>query len=88
MPREIRDLIRNLQKVGFVDRGGKGNHWNLVHPNVMKSITISGKEGDDAKHYQEKVVCLAIEEAKQRGQIWILRVLFATAATTRRRRES
>ena len=65
MPRKIRDLIRDLQKVGFVDRGGKGNHRNFVHPNVTKPITISGKEGDDAKHYQEKAVRLAIEEAKR-----------------------
>jgi hypothetical protein len=26
---------------------------------------ISGKEGDDAKHYQEKAVRLAIEEARK-----------------------
>jgi len=65
MPRKIRDLIRDLQKVGFVDRGGKGDHRNFVHPNVVKPITLSGKEGDDAKHYQEKAVHLAIEEAKR-----------------------
>lgn len=65
MPRKIRDLIGDLQKVGFVDRGGKGDHRNFVHPNVVKPITISGKEGDDAKHYQEKAVRLAIEEAKR-----------------------
>jgi len=64
MPRKVRDLIRNLKKAGFVDRGGKGNHRNFVHPNVTKPITISGKEGDDAKHYQEKAVLLAVEEAK------------------------
>ena len=65
MPRKVRDLIRELQKAGFVDRGGKGDHRNFVHPNVTKLITISGKEGDDAKHYQEKAVRLAIEEAER-----------------------
>ncbi len=65
MPRKVRDLIRNLEKAGFVDRGGKGEHRNFVHPNVTKPITISGKEGDDAKHYQEKAMRLAIEEAKK-----------------------
>jgi len=65
MPRKIRDLIRDLKDAGFVDRGGKGNHRNFVHPNVMKPITVSGKEGDDAKHYQEKAVRLAIEEANR-----------------------
>ena len=64
MPRKVRDIIRDLQKAGFVDRGGKGDHRNFVHPNVTKPITISGKEGDDAKLYQEKAVRLAIEEAK------------------------
>ena len=26
--------VRDLKKAGFVDRGGKGNHRNFVHPNV------------------------------------------------------
>ena len=65
MPRTVGDLIRDLERAGFVDRGGKGDHRNFVHPNVTKPITISGKEGDDAKHYQEKAVRLAIEEAKR-----------------------
>jgi len=65
MPRKIRDLIRDLENAGFINRGGKGDHRNFVHPNVRKPITISGKEGDDAKHYQEKAVRLAIEEARK-----------------------
>ncbi len=65
MPRKVKDLIRDLQKAGFVDRGGKGSHRNFVHPNVTKPVTISGNEVDDAKHYQEKAVRLAIEEAKK-----------------------
>lgn len=65
MPRKIRELIRDLKSAGFVNRGGKGNHRNYVHPNVRKPITISGKNGDDAKHYQEKAVRLAIEGANK-----------------------
>jgi len=65
MPRKVRDLIRDLENVGFVNRGGKGNHRNFVHPKVRKPITISGKEGNDAKNYQEKAVRLAIEEARK-----------------------
>jgi hypothetical protein len=42
--------------------GGKCQKFS---PNVTKPITISGKEGDDAKHYQEQAVRLAIEEAKR-----------------------
>ena len=65
MARKVRDLISDLKRAGFVDRGGKGSHRNFVHPNVTKPITISGDENDDAKHYQEKAVRLAIEEAKK-----------------------
>jgi len=65
MPRKVRDLIKELLKEGFVDRGGKGSHRNFVHPNVIKPVTISGNEGEDAKHYQERAVRLAIEEAKK-----------------------
>ena len=63
MPRKIRDLLYDLQKAGFVNRGGKGNHRNFVHPRVRKPVTISGMENDDAKHYQEKAVQIAIKEA-------------------------
>jgi predicted RNA binding protein YcfA (HicA-like mRNA interferase family) len=65
MPRKIRELIRDLDAAGFVDRGGKGDHRNFVHPRVAKPITISGQPGDDAKHYQKKSVRSAIEESKK-----------------------
>jgi predicted RNA binding protein YcfA (HicA-like mRNA interferase family) len=65
MPRKIRDLIRDLKRAGFIDRGGKGSHRNYVHPGLTKPVTISGNEGDDAKNYQEKAVRLAIEEVKK-----------------------
>jgi len=29
VPRKIRQLITDLQKAGFVNSGGKGNHRNL-----------------------------------------------------------
>ena len=63
MPRKVRDLIRDLKRAGFVDRGGKGSHRNFVHPDVRKPITISGSEGDDALQYQERAVRMAIKEA-------------------------
>lgn len=64
MPRKIRELISDLEKAGFVDRGGKGSHRNFVHPNVIKPVTVSGKSGDDAQQYQERAVKRAIEESK------------------------
>ena len=65
MPPKIRDLITELERAGFVNRGGKGSHRNFVHPRAQKPITISGKLGDDAKHYQVRAVCLAMEELKK-----------------------
>lgn len=65
MPPKIRDLIAELEKAGFKDRGGKGSHRNFVHPNVVEPITISGKSGEDARHYQIRAVRLAIEESKK-----------------------
>lgn len=65
MPRKVRELLKDLEAAGFVDRGGKGDHRNFVHPNVAKPVTMSGKPGDDAKHYQEKAVKAAIEESKR-----------------------
>ena len=65
MPRKVKDLIRNLEAAGFVNRGGKGSHRNFVHPKVARPVTLSGNPGDDAKTYQERAVQAAIEEAKK-----------------------
>ena len=63
MPRKIRTLIRDLEKAGFVNRGGKGDHRNFEHPKGER-VTLSGKAGDDAQHYQEREVKRAIEESQ------------------------
>jgi len=63
--KKIRELISDLEAAGFVDRGGRGDHRNFVHPNVAKIVTIAGKPGDDTKHYQENAVRAAIEESKK-----------------------
>lgn len=65
MPPKIRDLIVELERAGFENRGGKGSHRNFVHPKSHKPVTISGKIGDEAKHYQVRAVRQALEEAKQ-----------------------
>lgn len=62
MPRKIRELIRDLERAGFIDRGGKGNHRNYEHPRGMR-VVVSGNSGDDAKHYQEQEVSRNIEES-------------------------
>jgi predicted RNA binding protein YcfA (HicA-like mRNA interferase family) len=63
MPRKIRQLIRDLEQAGFVNRGGRGSHRNYEHPAGAR-VTISGKEGDDAKPYQERAVTDAIEQSE------------------------
>lgn len=65
MPRKVRDLIRELESAGFVNRGGKGSHRNFVHPDALKLVVISGNPGDDAKHYQERAVKAAVKELKK-----------------------
>jgi predicted RNA binding protein YcfA (HicA-like mRNA interferase family) len=65
MPKKIRELIKELEQAGFINRGGKGSHRNFVHPDVSKSIVISGQLGDDAQRYQEKAVKAAIEDSKK-----------------------
>lgn len=64
MPRKVRQLIADLQKAGFVDRGGKGSHRNFEHPKGVR-ITISGQPGDDAKPYQEREAKRKVKEVKQ-----------------------
>ena len=64
MPPRVKELIAELEKAGFADRGGKGSHRNYVHPKVARPITISVPLGDDAKHYQVRAVRRAIEESK------------------------
>ncbi len=64
MPRKIRQLISDLEKEGFVNRGGKGSHRNFVHPASGTNLTLSGQSGADAKIYQEKDVKEAIRKAK------------------------
>lgn len=64
MPRKIRELLSDLKKAGFADRGGKGSHRNLVHPKGVR-ITLSGNPAQDAKHYQEQDVQKAFREVNE-----------------------
>ena len=64
MPRKVRQLIADLEQVGFVNRGGKGSHRNFTHPKGVR-VTLSGGSGDDAKHYQERDVKRAVAAVKE-----------------------
>jgi predicted RNA binding protein YcfA (HicA-like mRNA interferase family) len=63
MPKKIRELLNELEKAGFVNRGGKGSHRNYQHPCGL-IITVSVKLSDDAKPYQEKQVSEKCQEVK------------------------
>jgi predicted RNA binding protein YcfA (HicA-like mRNA interferase family) len=64
MPRKIRELIKDLENAGFVNRGGKGSHRNFTHAKGPR-VTISGNPGDDAKHYQEREVRQSIAKVEE-----------------------
>jgi predicted RNA binding protein YcfA (HicA-like mRNA interferase family) len=64
MPRKVRQLIADVEKAGFVNRGGRGSHRNFTHPQGLR-VTISGGAGDDAKHYQERDVRRVLDAVKK-----------------------
>ncbi len=65
MPPKVKDLIVELERAGFENRGGKGSHRNFVHPDIERPVTMSGNLGDDAKKYQIRAVRLALAELKK-----------------------
>ena len=64
MPRKIRQLIKDLEMAGFINRGGKGSHRNFQHLSGVV-LTLSGQPGDDAKPYQEKLIKQKIMKAQK-----------------------
>jgi len=66
MPRKIRQLVSDLESAGFaLVPGGKGSHRKFRHARFPGSVILSGKDGDDARHYQEKQVRNALTEASK-----------------------
>ncbi len=67
MPRKVRELRAELRRTGYVidPKRGKGSHTYWTYLGLPETVTISGKDGDDAQPYQEKAVRRAIEAAKQ-----------------------
>ena len=64
MPRKVRELVTELIRAGFVDRGGRGSHRNFLHPAGVR-ITLSGRPGADAKRYQEQEVAQRMAAARR-----------------------
>jgi predicted RNA binding protein YcfA (HicA-like mRNA interferase family) len=67
VPRKIRRLVKDLRAAGFelVPDAGKGSHRKFIHVDFRGAVTLSGKDGDDAKKYQERQVQRAIEEVEK-----------------------
>lgn len=65
MPKKIRELKQTLRQEGFTELTGKGSHTNWIHPLYSGKLTISGKDGDDAKRYLEKSVQDALKEVRR-----------------------
>jgi predicted RNA binding protein YcfA (HicA-like mRNA interferase family) len=66
MPKKIRELKSLLLKAGFISESGKGSHTKWSHPLLSGKLTLSGKDGSDAKPYQEKDVYEAIEKVESK----------------------
>ncbi|HBC42827.1 MAG: type II toxin-antitoxin system HicA family toxin [Pseudanabaena sp.] len=65
MPKKVRELKQILRQEGFTELTGKGSHTNWIHPLYNGKLTISGKDGDDAKRYLEKAVQDALKEVRR-----------------------
>jgi len=63
MPKKVRELKALLRKAGFTCRPGKGSHTVWDHPLLTgRPIVLSGKDGRDARRYQETRVIEAIAQ--------------------------
>jgi predicted RNA binding protein YcfA (HicA-like mRNA interferase family) len=59
VPRKIRELIADLENVGFLRVPTKSSHRKYRHAGGT-TVILSGQTGADAHHYQEKEVRRAI----------------------------
>lgn len=65
MPKKVRELKSLLLKARFTYRPGKGSHTVWSHPLLAETITIAGKDGDDAKPYLEKEVQKRLKQLEE-----------------------
>jgi predicted RNA binding protein YcfA (HicA-like mRNA interferase family) len=74
MPRKIREFKAQIAHEGFIflPKRGKGSHERWRHPMLGKTLTISGKDGDDVPLYLEnqlKKLLVALEELMKEDEI-------------------
>lgn len=67
MPRKIREFKSEIMRKGFIFliKRGKGSHERWTHPLLRKTLTISGKDGDDVPIYLEKQLVKLLTELSQ-----------------------
>jgi predicted RNA binding protein YcfA (HicA-like mRNA interferase family) len=66
MPKKIRELKSLLAKAGFTSRPGKGGHIIWEHAKRPRiRVVLSGKDGRDAREYQERQTAAAIREVEE-----------------------
>lgn len=66
MPKKLAQLLTDLAKAGYVNRGGKGSHRNYEHA-CGHRLTVSVHKGE-AKHYQQRDIEEAIRLAEEWGR--------------------
>ena len=70
MPRKKRQIRADFLALGFRERQGKGDHTVYSHPSVAKHYSVDGKDGADAKPYDERNLAEAqrlLEEIRRRN---------------------
>ena len=65
VPQKIRVLKARLSKAGFFLARTRGSHTVWMHPLLSEPVVIAGKDGQDAKPYQERDVESALRALKE-----------------------
>jgi predicted RNA binding protein YcfA (HicA-like mRNA interferase family) len=65
IPKKLRELKAMLLKARFTYESAKGSHTKWSHPLILGKLTISGKDGADAKSYQEKDVAEVLQRLQK-----------------------
>ena len=65
LPKKIRELKAMLLKANCICEQAKGSHTKWSHLLLNYKITLSGKDGNDAKRYQEKDVKDFLKDIKE-----------------------
>ena len=76
MPRKIREFKAQIAREGFVylPKRGKGSHERWRHPMLRKTLTLSGKDGDDVPLYLEKQLSqllTELDDLREGENLWV-----------------